>query len=463
MLKFKEIEKSLSLSLKDNDELPLQEKVGRNPITLEKRRIKEWLEENNNNLVLLYNENIILTSKNEFAIPNIRDIYLDCVIENKQLMVKQTVNAKTDYFSLKYITGENIIINYKNIVKLIKTYNIINLDTLYTNSFISRERLINSLIGIKLKKIDKFKDKEDKEDNLKNEINLPYKDDIYFDETISSALFNYSYQWDSAINNFLRFGLSYFETKIFKSYYTRYGKTLDIAIYAIKSKIEVLDRAFMDYAPRNENNRTLYYRGMKNKFGELNNIGDKQIVPNFMSITTNISIAKAFSSKKNKCCIYLIQLDKGIPFINMISTTKFKDENEILLPRNLMITLTGINDDQFSKYLIQISAIDNNQFKKLNVCEIYEICILKGIKLSKHDISIKDKKTELQEIEYEIKNNPIPNIKRCPNGTRKNKITKLCEKTTIENPYKNNSTPNKKRCPNGTRKNKITKICETKT
>ena len=42
--------------------------------------------------------------------------------------------------------------------------------------------------------------------------------------------------------------------------------------------------------------------------------------------------------------------------------------------------------------------------------------------------------------------------KRCPNGTRKNKITGECEKK--------NKTVIRKRCPNGTRKNKITGECE---
>ena len=39
-------------------------------------------------------------------------------------------------------------------------------------------------------------------------------------------------------------------------------------------------------------------------------------------------------------------------------------------------------------------------------------------------------------------------MKRCPNGFRRNKLTKKCEKTG-----------KRKRCPNGSRKNKKTKKC----
>ncbi len=48
--------------------------------------------------------------------------------------------------------------------------------------------------------------------------------------------------------------------------------------------------------------------------------------------------------------------------------------------------------------------------------------------------------------------------KRCPNGTRKNRKTGICEPTNT-NTTQMNILP-KKRCPNGTRKNRKTGICE---
>jgi hypothetical protein len=47
---------------------------------------------------------------------------------------------------------------------------------------------------------------------------------------------------------------------------------------------------------------------------------------------------------------------------------------------------------------------------------------------------------------------------RCPNGTRRNKKTSICE----SNDNNNNNKPKRKRCPNGTRKNRKTKECNVK-
>jgi hypothetical protein len=48
---------------------------------------------------------------------------------------------------------------------------------------------------------------------------------------------------------------------------------------------------------------------------------------------------------------------------------------------------------------------------------------------------------------------------RCPNGTRRNKKTSICESNDNNN---NNNKPKRKRCPNGTRKNRKTKECNVK-
>jgi len=52
--------------------------------------------------------------------------------------------------------------------------------------------------------------------------------------------------------------------------------------------------------------------------------------------------------------------------------------------------------------------------------------------------------------------------KRCPNGHRRNKKTKLCEKNTYYM-RKRFTKRNYKRCPNGKRRNPITLNCEPKT
>ena len=50
--------------------------------------------------------------------------------------------------------------------------------------------------------------------------------------------------------------------------------------------------------------------------------------------------------------------------------------------------------------------------------------------------------------------------KRCPNGSRRNKKTGLCEPTTNVDKQNSSAKPARKRCPNGTRRNKKTGLCE---
>jgi len=76
---------------------------------------------------------------------------------------------------------------------------------------------------------------------------------------------------------------------------------------------------------------------------------------------------------------------------------------------------------------------------------------------------LKSKKVKvLKQVPKNIENNlntNVPKLKRCPNGTRRNKTSGICEKKTIK---KKNKTEKLPRCPNGTRRNKSTKKCEPK-
>ena len=73
-------------------------------------------------------------------------------------------------------------------------------------------------------------------------------------------------------------GENYFSSTIFYQYYKRYGNTLEKAIDAVKLKIEDLDRVFLEAAPRNENSKDFYYRGMTRPFDNLINIKSIQCV-----------------------------------------------------------------------------------------------------------------------------------------------------------------------------------------
>ena len=277
---------------------------------------------------------------------------------------------------------------------------------------------------------------------------------MYFEEILAKALLNYSYQWDSAINFYLRIGENYFSADIFKNNFKRYGRTIDEAILAIKAKIVDLDRVFLEASSKNESLDTIYYRGMKTPFSNLTNIGDTTILPNFISISTKYNIASSFAG--SSCCFYKIILSKGVPYINMINTSEFEEENEILLPRDLVYEIIKIEkSDYFDPILtLKVKLQHKDQFKMNHNCRDFYLGILKYYNPSylKNSITSKEKKESPKKIS-----------KRCPNGTRKNKISGLCESTKSDNKTKKqkNIIKNKlPRCKNGTRRNKVTGNCE---
>mgnify|MGYP003337105125 CR=1 FL=1 len=333
--------------------------------------------------------------------------------------------------------------------------------------------------------------------------NIPYKKDVYFENILSKALLDYSFQWDAPVNLYLRQGESYFETTIFKQYYRRYGTTLEEAANNIKKKIEDLDRAFVEAATINQNSDAIYFRGMQLPFRQLLNIGDTEIIPNFISISTGFHIAIRFSGipRGLKCCLYKLKIAKGVPYIDMINTTKYKHEKEILLPRNLLFKFVKIEYIKYGIYIVPIVCINvelryKDQFRIVNNCKKFIVGKLEVYNpsyISQNNIKklindkyplAKDENNKIINVETNIENgniqdeaqnHSVPLVgKKCPKGYRINKTTGMCEfynptikksktkKVKKEKQEKTESQKIKKRCPNGTRKNKITGNCEPK-
>tara|TARA_Y100000389_G_scaffold109530_2_gene106600 strand:+ start:1114 stop:2658 length:1545 start_codon:yes stop_codon:yes gene_type:complete len=508
---------------------------GKNPITLEKINIHNWLSESSDNILLIFdkksnlsfsksqsskiiNNEIIFCIKRSFLqTPNLNNIYIKCIIENGILLNDITYKSKENFFNLGYYLNKNLLIDLKSLEKsYINKNNIFKINFANNNyyDFINKEALALSIIGLAKKPSFKTPKNitQDEKDRLKtlhkqtslkdmkiDKQNIPYKKDVYFESILSKALLDYSFQWDAPVNLYLRQGESYFETSIFKQYYRRYGTTLEEAVNNIKQKTEDLDRAFIEAATINQNSDAIYFRGMQMPFKNLVNIGDTEIIPNFISISTVFHIALRFSGIQRglKCCVYKLKIAKGIPLIDMINTTKYKCEKEILLPRNLIFKLVKLEYIKFGIYNIPIACLNvdlryNDQFRIVNNCKKFIVgqiepynpaYILQSniTKIIHEKFPIaKDENNKPIDIETNIKygniqdeaqNHSVPLVgKKCPKGYRINKTTGMCEfydptikktkkvkKEKIEKPEKI-----KKRCPNGTRKNKITGNCEPK-
>ena len=302
-------------------------KQGYDPILLDTVSCEEWLRESDDNIVVLTQSTSKSTSatllkKSYFLNPRANDLYYPCEIENKSLMVDAT-KQKPLCRNIGYYFQQYSMIPDKLIIRELKKKKNRVFSLLPTGNselYINQEVLLMTQIGL-------FKDTEKNKDIRKlNQIhfkkNFPYKKEVYFDSLISQALKNYSWQWDTPINYYLRLGELYFNHPSFTNYSSRYGSTLDEAKKNIKLKINEIDRCFLQAAPRNQNDTKVYYRGMKQGYDFPMNgneviIGSEIIVSNYISISTSRNIARQFARRNaiwgqpvtEMCCIYNITID----------------------------------------------------------------------------------------------------------------------------------------------------------
>ena len=478
--------------------------LGYNPIELEYIDIEEWLKKDKDNIIIhlisskKIKDNILCLNKNHFITSYINDIYLECLYENDVLMKKKTYTESPEYRNIGFFYNHYTMINNKEFNKLIKKKNnqLFNLTIRKTDKlFINKEFMKLSEIGIyKIPRIIKYDDTKDK--TIFNQ-NLPYKEEVYFNTLISTALTNYSGTWYKPINGYLRFGEKYFNEnkntvesyanlKLFGGGMGDKNKTLKNCIKVgtrckshsgpmdnlceisdknrciikknmninkvsikkndtqpilskfekgkknIKERIKLIDQCFMDLAPRNEDENTVYYRGMKGDYGHKQE-GDEVLVKNFISITKNKETPKGFMdlTKNNKrCCFFEIKLLKGLPYIDMVTTSKYKKEQEILLPRDIILKLIKITKDVPSKssikYVYDIYHLEaypsvKNQFKIKTGCKNYDLGFIEPMKMKIFKEIISKNQKEISDSEEKDEKSPVIIIKKTKKKTNINK------------------------------------------
>ena len=328
------------------------------PINLEKLPFNDYLNNDNDNIVIIYDNQLyginktLLTPNNEMKL---------CKIKNNNLLKQETYKDKTTYFNIGYFFNKKILVDVKILNKLIKTNKIFNLTSTTTDQYINLEFLKQSTIGLT---------------NLtpSNKKNIPIKDDVYFDELMSTALRIYSSNLYFYINRYLLNNdfldkdgyLSYHVISYVKKHLKKDIKTIKDIKPIILQSIYKIDLCFIEAAPRFENTKVkTFYRGMKTHYtnvlgNKLLNIGEKTLVTNFTSITVSKVVAKGFGS-----IIYEFLIDDGMPYINMITNTEYKAEKEILLPRNIILTLVDIKD---GIYVVKVEPSTSAQFKIKTGC-----------------------------------------------------------------------------------------------
>ena len=499
------------------------EDIGFDPIGLDKIKVSEWLKQDKDNIVIYLDDSIknsdrvILLNRSYFLNPNVNDIYKKCVIENGALMVSNTYDSEIYYRNIGFYLDKYHMINNTDFVNELKKSRSFRLEkNNIVSEYISNELLELSQIELSHKALKKtFND--DKISILKSKIeflkkiqNLPYNEEVYFDEILSNALKCYTTSAYMCINNYLRMGLLFTYGGIFKSNciynsyfsdgfkehpnYTRLrfdltklkGKTFDFlsakknwdkntqkqkrklkkselikeldqylewykrninihnekkCIYNIIDKINKLDKCFLEMAPRVSDNK-FYYRGMTQKYDGLTNIGDNIISTTYISLTTNPNVPylSAFWNENNNCCYYCFRLQKGLPYVNMKNNTQYKSESEILLPRNLKLTLVDIgskmrNGKQHDVYFVSVDKISPEQFKIDTGCKKYDLVTLKSLEDPKIKVKEVKKSDTLKLTPKNVVDNLSPTIQktklpRCPKGSRRDKKSGLCVKNT---------------------------------
>jgi hypothetical protein len=453
------------------------------PINLENIPIDDYLNNDANNIVVIYNSKAYGVNKALFMFNNEMK---RCIIANAALLKKKTYDNPETFYNIGYFIGKKVIVNQKTLNDVLKEHRIVELTSKNTeHTYINKELLELTTIGL----IKPSSKKSVGKVNFKHAY-----EDVYFDELISFILHKYSMSLYYYINNSLinpelynndepltdEYLQSVLQTDL-KVKYKKSFKNIDVK-NAMDNVITKIDKGFIEAAPRYEKTyiQKVFYRGMKEKYmntngDKLENIGDIALILNYTSVSSTYSEAKQFAMSGTNPAVYIIYLEEGLPFINMVSTTQFIYEREYLLPRNIIFELISKNGNE---YTVFAKPFKKDQFAIKTGCfplDFYDITPLSFIKSKK--LSPSPTKIMSKEDSTKSKKDNIKLVKkRCPKGMVRNKITMECVSKQNKNvkqsvnikakspKAKPKPEPKAKlgRCPKGTRRNPKTLLCEPK-
>ena len=446
------------------------------PIHLENIPMNDYLLNDTNNVVFILNKKAYGVNKALFMFNNEMK---RCIIKNKALLKQATYDNSETFYNIGYFIGKKIIVKLSTLNDVLKKHRIIELTSKTTgDTYINKELLELTTIGL-LKS----------EDSI-GKVNFKHAlEDVYFDELISKLLEEYSWLLYKHINNSLlnpelynnneplKYELISVLKHDFKARNKKTFKNIDFK-RAIDKVITNIDRVFIEAAPRYEKTyiHKVFYRGMRGKYGnQLENIGDSSLILNYTSVSSAYTEAQKFAGKASDAVIYKIYLDEGLPYINMVSTAIIKQEEEYLLPRNIIFELISKKGNE---YTVLAKPFKPDQFTIKTGCisyDFYDIVPIVPTMLSASTASSTPKAARAAKADSG-KDKIIPaKLKRCPKGMMRNKITNECVPKNAANaakavnakpkqttPPKPNAKPKLGRCPNGTRRNPITLLCDAK-
>ena len=451
------------------------------PINLENLPVADYLDNDPNNIVIIYNKKAYGVNKALFMFNNEMK---RCIIANNALLKKKTYDNPETFYNIGYFIGKKAIVNQNTLNNVLKEHRVVELTSKTSgDTYINKELLELTTIGL----IKPSSKKSVGKVNFKHAY-----EDVYFDELISFILQKYSMSLYYYINNSLLdpelynndepLTDEYLKSVLQKDLKVKYKKSfknIDVK-NAMDTVITKIDKGFIEAAPRYERAyiHKVFYRGMKEKYintngDKLENIGDTALILNYTSISSAYDEAKQFAMSGTSPAVYIIYLEEGLPFINMVSTTQFIDEKEYLLPRNIIFELISKNGDEYTviakpfkkdQFAIKTGCIPLDTYDIKPATPLSPLSSTKSKKMSSSPPKVKSKADSAKS-----KDNVKLIKKRCPKGMVRNKITKECvskakAKAEAKAKPKPKAKPEAKlgRCPKGTRRNPKTLQCEAK-
>jgi len=169
----------------------------------------------------------------------------------------------------------------------------------------------------------------------------------------------------------------------------------------VKKHIKKLDKLFQKEAKINDNPLFFVYRGMDQPY-ESSPSREPILLKNYVSTTPDASVAKSFTDDETQCCLFRFHVDVGVQYITVNDYySEEQGENEILFPRGLSITYMGESKE----------TIEDRDSDRKDTVTIFDYKLTQGPAVVPQTKASVDKP------------------KRCPNGTRRNKIDGSCEPT----------------------------------
>ena len=171
--------------------------------------------------------------------------------------------------------------------------------------------------------------------NIKKIIPFSYYFVIYDDKHINELLVYFEYK-NEIYFLYLRLTIDMDNIKIYPFICEKINNNIeDDLINFGKKQMNLLDIYFTNYAKINTQNNNEYYRGMCKPY--LFPFNNKIVINDFTSLTKYINIAKTFMGN-GKGYLYKIIIDSGIPYIDNSNIALINGENEIILPRKIILT-----------------------------------------------------------------------------------------------------------------------------